>query len=48
MNKNSQRELTDCVEVLKHEKAKSAKIDTNNMDDDDFASLINKIGKDKK
>lgn len=48
MHKNSQQEITDCIEVLKQEKAKSSKIDTNNMDDDDFASLINKIGKDKK
>ena len=48
IHKNSQQEIADCIEVLKQEKDKSVKIDTNNMDNDDFASLINKIGKDKK
>ena len=46
--KNSEAELNDCIEVLRVEREKSTKIDAENLNDEDFASLISKIGKSKK
>ena len=48
MYKNSEAEIKDCIEVLRKEREKSIKIDTENLNDEDFASLISQIGKTKK
>ena len=46
--KNSEQEINDCIKVLHEEREKSAKIDAENLNDEDFASLISQIGKSKK
>ncbi len=46
--KNAEEQLLDCISVLKEEKNKVKVVDTDNLNNDDFASLIDKIGKNKK
>ncbi|MBQ2676998.1 MAG: DNA primase [Clostridia bacterium] len=46
--KDSRRELNDCIAVLKEENNKLQKIDSSNMDNDEFAKAMQKIAKNKK
>ena len=46
--KNPEEQLRDCIAVLKQEKSKTEEIDVDNLDNDGFASIIDKIGKNKK
>ncbi len=46
--KNPREELNDCIKVLKQEKSGSGKINVDTLDNADFASIIEKLGKNKK